>query len=134
MPVWADFDHVPAGTTPYSASVRPFPLVTRMRSAEELGFSSYQGLQLEAERRFHRHHGPLQYSPGSRKPRRISRPASLLFRAVSTACREGKEPWPELEWMAQCGVRRMGVERHSCAWRRSTTAWVSVARGWIGEK
>jgi hypothetical protein len=54
MPVWADFDQVPAGTTPYSASLRPFPLVTRMRSAEALGFSSYQGLQLEAERRFHR--------------------------------------------------------------------------------
>ena len=54
MPLWTDFNQVPASTIPYSATRRPFPLVTKLRSAEALGFSNYQGLQLEAQRRFHR--------------------------------------------------------------------------------
>ena len=54
MPLWADFNQVPASTIPYSASRRPFPLVTKLRSAEALGFSNYQGLQIEAQRRFYR--------------------------------------------------------------------------------
>ncbi len=48
----ANLNQVPASTQPYSAARLPYPLWNQLISVENLGFANYQGLQLEAKRRF----------------------------------------------------------------------------------
>lgn len=49
-----DFNQVPAGTTKYSPSERPFLNWNRLISRENVGFANYQGLQLETNYRMRR--------------------------------------------------------------------------------
>jgi hypothetical protein len=51
MPVMVDYNQVPAGAVPFTPSRRPFPLWANLYSLEAIGFSNYQGMQLELSRR-----------------------------------------------------------------------------------
>jgi len=52
MPVIVDYNQVPPSTAPWSQQRTPFPLWANLYSLEPIGFSNYQGMQLEASRRF----------------------------------------------------------------------------------
>lgn len=49
-----DLNSVPASTTPYSASRRPFTNWGRILSRDNIGFSNYQSMQMEVNRRMTR--------------------------------------------------------------------------------
>lgn len=51
MPVLVDFNQLPPSQQPYDPARRPFPQWARLYSVENVGFSSYQGLQTEVSRR-----------------------------------------------------------------------------------
>ena len=53
MPVIVDYNQVPASAIPWSQARTPFPLWANLYSMEPIGFSNYQGMQLEASHRFH---------------------------------------------------------------------------------
>jgi hypothetical protein len=48
MPVIVDYNQVPASTIPWSQARTPFPLWANLNSMEPIGFSNYEGMQLEA--------------------------------------------------------------------------------------
>lgn len=52
MPARVDFNQVPASAVPLNRQRTPYPAYSTLYSAENLGFSSYEGLQLEASHRF----------------------------------------------------------------------------------
>jgi hypothetical protein len=52
MPIAADFNQLRASPQRFSPSRRPFPAWGHLFSFEALGFANYQGLQVEASRRF----------------------------------------------------------------------------------
>lgn len=52
MPAIVDYNQVPASTNPFSQARTPFPLWASLSSLDALGFSNYQGMQLELSHRF----------------------------------------------------------------------------------
>jgi hypothetical protein len=51
LPVQVDFNQVPASTTPFSPSLRPFQRWTSLAALQGVGFANYQGTTLEWSRR-----------------------------------------------------------------------------------